>query len=298
MPANDFLVFGGGAGANVMSQADWAALAQRLSGFQSGVAQSAQLNKAWRQSSIMTAVLAQLIADRTGQDVIDDGTTATILANLKLAVAGGGRLLNIRRITSNQVNTPTPGTTSCYVIVQGAGGAGGNTSTTSAGQACVCGGGGAGGYGASYLTSGFSGVSMTVGAGAVAGVSLAGASSFGALITANGGGNAGNGPAFTNTNAALALGGVGGACTGGNIVNSKGQDGYVGSFGQTSSFVSGAGAPSQFGGGGAGIPTSTSVGNVAVSYGSGGGGALAGASQGVQAGGNGAAGVIIIYDYA
>jgi len=84
---NDFLVFGGGAGANVMSQADWLALAQRASGFQSGVAQSAQLNKAWRQPSIMAAVLAQFISDRTGQDVLDDGTTATILTNLKASAA-------------------------------------------------------------------------------------------------------------------------------------------------------------------------------------------------------------------
>ncbi len=87
MPANDFLVFGVGGSANVMSQADWAALAQRLTGFQAGVAPSAQFNKAWRQSSIMAAVLAQFIADLTGQPAVDDGTTATLLANLKAAVS-------------------------------------------------------------------------------------------------------------------------------------------------------------------------------------------------------------------
>lgn len=86
MPANDFLVFGGGGSANVMSQSDWAALAQRLTGFQAGVAQSAQLNKAWRQSSIMAAVLAQFIANNSGQNAVDDGTTATLLANLLIAV--------------------------------------------------------------------------------------------------------------------------------------------------------------------------------------------------------------------
>lgn len=87
MATIDFLPFATGSGANVMSQAEWAALTQRLSGFQSGVAQSAQLNKAWRQSSIMAAVIAQFISDITGQDVIDDGTTASILANLKSAVS-------------------------------------------------------------------------------------------------------------------------------------------------------------------------------------------------------------------
>lgn len=87
MATNDFLVFGGGAGANVMTQADWAALSARVAGFSAGVAQSAQLNKAWRQSSIMAAVLAQFISDRAGVDVLDDGTIATILANLKASAA-------------------------------------------------------------------------------------------------------------------------------------------------------------------------------------------------------------------
>lgn len=87
MATNDFLVFGGGAGANVVTQAAWAALAGRTGGFASGVAHSDQMNKAWRQSSIMAAVLAQFISDRTGQDVLDDGTTATILANLKASAA-------------------------------------------------------------------------------------------------------------------------------------------------------------------------------------------------------------------
>ncbi|CAG9177887.1 hypothetical protein [Cupriavidus pampae] len=85
--ANDFLVFGGAGGANVINQATYAALGARIAGFASGVAQSSQLNKVWRQSSIMSAVLAQFISDRTGQDVLDDGTIATILGNLKLSAA-------------------------------------------------------------------------------------------------------------------------------------------------------------------------------------------------------------------
>lgn len=86
MATNDFLVFCGGAGANVLSQADWAALAQRPTGFQSGIAKSAQLNKAWRQSSIMAAVLGQFIADQSGQNAVDDGTTTALLTNLIAAV--------------------------------------------------------------------------------------------------------------------------------------------------------------------------------------------------------------------
>ncbi|WP_193727212.1 hypothetical protein [Burkholderia sp. BE17] len=86
MANNNFKAFAAAAGANVMTQADYEALAALLTGFQSGTAQSQQLNKVWRQSSIMAAVLAQFIVDLTGQDAIDDGTTATLLANLKMAV--------------------------------------------------------------------------------------------------------------------------------------------------------------------------------------------------------------------
>lgn len=86
MGTNNFKAFAAAAGANVMTQADYEALAALLTGFVSGTAQSAQLNKVWRQSSIISAVLAQFIVDLTGQDAIDDGTTTNLLANLKAAV--------------------------------------------------------------------------------------------------------------------------------------------------------------------------------------------------------------------
>ncbi|WP_104012254.1 hypothetical protein [Burkholderia anthinoferrum] len=86
MANNNFKPFAAAANANVMTQADYEALAALVTGFVSGTAQSAQLNKVWRQSSIIAAVLAQFIVDLTGQDAVDDGTTATLLANLKIAV--------------------------------------------------------------------------------------------------------------------------------------------------------------------------------------------------------------------
>lgn len=85
MATNDFLPFATGAGANVLSQSDYAALAALATGYQSGIAKSQQLNKTWRQSSIMAAVLAQFISDQTGANSVDDGTTATLLSNLKAA---------------------------------------------------------------------------------------------------------------------------------------------------------------------------------------------------------------------
>jgi hypothetical protein len=86
MATNDFLPFATGGSANVLTQAQWAALSALTNGFQSGVADSKSLNKAWRQSSIMSAVLAQFIVNQTGQNATDDGTTATLITNLLAAV--------------------------------------------------------------------------------------------------------------------------------------------------------------------------------------------------------------------
>ena len=82
----DFLPFAAGAGANVISQASYAALAALSPGFSAGLAASNQLNKVWRQSSIMAAVLGDLIVAEVNAPVIDDGTTATILSNLVASI--------------------------------------------------------------------------------------------------------------------------------------------------------------------------------------------------------------------
>lgn len=92
---NDFLTFATGVGADVLTQAQYAALTTVLAnGFTTGTAQSSQLNKVWRQSSIMSAVLAQMIADVSGQNVVDDGTTATILNNFLTTLLGSGYSLD------------------------------------------------------------------------------------------------------------------------------------------------------------------------------------------------------------
>ena len=73
MAKNNFKPFATGAGANVMSQADWEALPALLSGFTAGKASSAQVNKAIRQASFIAAALAQYTANKSGLDVLDDG---------------------------------------------------------------------------------------------------------------------------------------------------------------------------------------------------------------------------------
>ncbi|MGP2461457.1 hypothetical protein ACTUSO_10670 [Pantoea ananatis] len=86
MAQNNFKPFAIGNGANVLSQADYEALGALLSGFQSGKASSAQINKALRQSTVMSSVIAQFVANVSGQDVLDNGDTGTLLNNLLVAV--------------------------------------------------------------------------------------------------------------------------------------------------------------------------------------------------------------------
>ena len=88
MPSNDFQTFAAGTGANVLTQAQYLALSALANGFSSGIAPSNQLNKVWRQSSIVSAMLAQFIVDNSGQNATDDGTTATLEANLTSAIRG------------------------------------------------------------------------------------------------------------------------------------------------------------------------------------------------------------------
>ncbi|QMR81307.1 phage tail protein [Enterobacter roggenkampii] len=83
---NDFKAFATGAGANVMSQADWEALPALLSGFTAGKASSAQVNKAIRQASFIAAALAQYTANKSGLDVLDDGDVSGFIAKMTTAL--------------------------------------------------------------------------------------------------------------------------------------------------------------------------------------------------------------------
>lgn len=86
MAKNDFLPFAIATGANVMSQDEYSELPAVSTGFVSGLASSIQINKAIRQGTVMASILAQFIVDNTGNDVLDNGDTAPILALLNQAV--------------------------------------------------------------------------------------------------------------------------------------------------------------------------------------------------------------------
>lgn len=85
MAINDFKTFATGAGANVTSQEDWQNLPALLTGWQSGVASSAQMNKAIRQALFIASALAQYTADKSGLDVLDDGDVSGFVAKMSAA---------------------------------------------------------------------------------------------------------------------------------------------------------------------------------------------------------------------
>lgn len=86
MPVNQFLPFAIEDDANVMSQTDYDALTARQSGFEMGIASSQQLNKVWRQASIISTALAQFICDHQSEDVLDNGEIPTLVTQLETAI--------------------------------------------------------------------------------------------------------------------------------------------------------------------------------------------------------------------
>ena len=86
MAINQIFPFGTAAG-NVLAPADYQALASRNAGFSAGTAKSKELNTVWRQASFVAAMLGQYIADKSGQDVLDNGDLAALQAKFVAALA-------------------------------------------------------------------------------------------------------------------------------------------------------------------------------------------------------------------
>ncbi|WP_298165139.1 hypothetical protein [Novosphingobium sp.] len=84
--STDFLPFATGAGANVVSQALYAADTAVTNGFSSGIASSAKFNKVFRQASFVAAGVATWMANALNANIPDDGNLNNFVANLGLAV--------------------------------------------------------------------------------------------------------------------------------------------------------------------------------------------------------------------
>jgi len=86
MATSQYLPFGTGSGANVMSYSTYSALTARSSGFGTGTAYSIQCNTVWRQTSVAAAALALFTADNSTLDVLDDGDVPGFADKVKQAV--------------------------------------------------------------------------------------------------------------------------------------------------------------------------------------------------------------------
>ncbi|MDV0363665.1 hypothetical protein RVR16_27170 [Klebsiella michiganensis] len=301
MPTNDFKAFATGNSANVISQADYLALAALVSGFSSGKASSAQVNKALRQATVMANVLAQFIADSANVDVLDNGNTAAILSNLKNSMPG--RLMGVQVVTSSALITKSAGAKKWRIRALGAGAGSSAAPATAAGQVSISNGGGAGAYAEGiYDVSALSSATVTIGSGGVGGTAISpnggdgGTTSVGTLISAPGG-KAGlsAGPAnppfqpVANTNS--------NSPTGWNIIGTSGSGSEAAVAVSTSYAAGSRGANSQLGVGGS-VPAINTPANTGGGYGSGASGCSNGVSQPLNPGSSGRDGVVIIEEYA
>lgn len=85
---NDFLTWALGIGANVLSQAAYAANPAQNVGVSAGEASSSLYNKTARQAAFIISALAQFTADGSGIPSLDDGSMsqAAFIANMKAAI--------------------------------------------------------------------------------------------------------------------------------------------------------------------------------------------------------------------
>ncbi|WP_298032492.1 hypothetical protein [uncultured Desulfovibrio sp.] len=74
---------------DVLSQDAYAVDTHRLRGNQAGIARRELVNKALRQACLMASVLGQVIADKSGGDVLDTNSVSVLASRLS-AVMGGG----------------------------------------------------------------------------------------------------------------------------------------------------------------------------------------------------------------
>lgn len=253
--------------------------------------------------------------------IVCDGTNCTLLApNIGQATSGtqaaradqiGGRLLGVRRFATpgTSTYTPTSGTTRVVVEVVGAGASGGGTVAALTGQSAAGGGGGGGAFARALIDSGFSGVTVTIGAGgsSVAGAAGAagGPSSFGSLVVCPGGSGAPQaGGSATPTYGTPGLGAQGPTFGSGVqvIAGASGAPGFPGAVYSPALVISGAGASTPYGSGSSATGSSatgqTGTGLQAGGQGAGGAGGYSTAGGGAGTGGAGAGGLVVVYEYA
>ena len=216
-------------------------------------------------------------------------------------IAGSGGVHSFQVFTTGTAQTYTKpsNVTSILIEIVGGGGAGGS-SLGGAGAVSAGSGGGSGGYARLFVASASATYTYTVGAGGTPGAAgnnaggNGGTSTFSASSLQATGGNGGIGMAsIAAASTMIVAGSTGGIGTNGNI-NSNGGAG-IASFAIVGNPLSGKGGDSHYSGGGAGLAAS-SAGLAGTAYGAGGSGSVSGTTS--AQGGAGAAGLIIVWEFA
>lgn len=255
----------------------------------------------------MAYVLAQFISDSASVDVLDNGSPATILANLKSAenTLTLGRQIGAPIVmTSTGIYIPSSSLVKYIDVEIYAAGGGGAGVPAYASSTAAIGGGASGGTWAkvripvSLLSSP---TTVTVGVAGTAGASgggtggTGGVSSFGALVSCPGG----LGSGFSTSTSAINAGGADSPAAATisasilTIATARGQGGLPGYLSNSNSGSPGIGGSSPLGTGGA------SISGAASGFGAGGAGARSTSSDtAAKAGGTGSQGVCIIREFA
>lgn len=212
------------------------------------------------------------------------------------SIPGEYKSIQILTSTASSTYTTPAGINKIMVWMWGGGGGGGGAAQT-ASNAAGGGGGAAGGLCIATITSPSSTYSYqcgALGAGGTAGANdgTAGSNTTFSTYTAKGG-NGGKGCAASTT-PLFALGGAGVVATGGDI-NGAGAPGMFGIVLSGTVAAGGVGGSSWVGGGGAAANTER-AGFAAAGYAAGGGGACCLGTT-AKAGGNGANGLILVFEY-
>lgn len=206
-------------------------------------------------------------------------------------------------IEEDRTYYPSEGTAAIYVEVVGGGGGGGFALGTD-GYARPASGGSAGAYAATLIESPLESYDVVIGVGGAGGVTngvtgSGGATLFGVELSAPGGGGGADGSSSVADSFIRNRGNSSGVPATGNI-RIAGERGYSGMKLTASSRAGGFGGRSNFGDGGgsavAGSANSATDGGSASGYGAGGGGGVSSITTNAV-GGNGSAGLVVVWEY-
>lgn len=246
------------------------------------------------------------------QSLVNTNTTTPAEGtNWRLMTSAGSILGAPKVITASGPYVPGPGVKAILVECVGGGAGGGGAQSANVAAHCIGGSGGAGGTALAFISTLAASYAITIGTGGLGGTiasptgSDGGTTSFGTDCVATGGigGGPGNTPAVSTANAIVASGGNPGRGTVGNVRLGSYEAAAV-SVGSPYGNVTGNGGSTPYGTGGARVGASgkaTTPGNNATGRGAGGSGALSVADSSTSSagniGGNGTAGVVLIWEF-